>query len=128
MVCMILWFAWICYVLLCMDILVDTFLYYSIIYYSFLSMTKGEKELTIICRNIYIYIYIYKIQTKSQGDHIFRGRFRTSDICCHQSKRGRMLSQDFYRVLISDKGISRDRQKEVIHCFKETQRAPYIRG
>ena len=32
-----------------------------------------------------------------------------------------MLSQGFYRVLISDKEISRDRQKEDIHWFEETK-------
>jgi len=59
-------------------------------------MTKGEKVLTIICRNIYII---------SGGIHIFRGRFINLHICCHQSKRGRMLSYRFYEVLISDKEL-----------------------
>ena len=125
MVCMILWYVWICYIfLLCMDILVDILLYYSIIYYySFLSMTKGEKVLTFIWRNIYI--YIKNTNKISGGDHIFRGRFRTSDICCHQSKRGRMLSHRFYEVFDFWQRNKGDRQNKDIMAIKRHKRATY---
>ena len=60
------------------------------------------------CANI-IYAENYRNRHKLRGSSY---TMEISDICCHQSKRGRMLSQDFYRVLISDKGIHRDQQKE----------------
>ena len=60
------------------------------------------------CANI-IYAENYRYRHKLRGRSYTR---ENSELCCHQSKMGRMLSQDFHRVLISDKGINRDRQKE----------------
>ncbi len=93
------------------------------IVYSFLSMTKGEKVLTIICRNIYIY------KTKSQGEITYSGGDSELQIYVVINQKGGecwFMSFDSWHKLQRsyDENTIRKRQKEnkcILCTTKETR-------